>query len=106
MNHRIDFDALPWIEPTRGVRYKLYSDGAQIIRYVIFSYGLTEEDWCRKAHTGYVIDGVFSVDYSDGIELYKKGDVFVIPGGEEDRHMAILGENESVTLLLIEPACE
>ena len=56
--------------------------------------------------TGYVIEGAFSVDYSGGIERYEKGDVFVIRSGEEDKHMAIIGENESVTLLLIEPACE
>ncbi|MHC1693831.1 MAG: hypothetical protein AB9835_00845 [Eubacteriales bacterium] len=106
MNHRIDFDSLPWIEPAQGVRYKLYNNGRQKFRYVVFSYGLTEEDWCRKAHTGYVIDGSFSVDYSGSIEQYVKGDVFVISRGEEDRHMAVLGDNESVTLLLIEPACE
>lgn len=65
---------------------------------------MTEEDWCRKAHIGYVIDGAFSVEYSGTIERYVKGDVFVINSGEEDRHMAILGENESVILLLIEQA--
>ena len=102
MSHLLDFAAIPWQETNRGVRSKTIVKGPQQIRLVEFPYGLVEADWCEKGHTGYVIDGAFAIDYGGTIERYMAGDVLFIPRGEQDKHKAILGKNEKVTLLLFE----
>ena len=102
MSHLIPFNTLPWTEPGFGVRFKAYEHGGQRVRLVEFSHGFAEPDWCRKGHVGYVLDGTFANDYSGTLERYRKGDVIFIPQGEADRHKAVLGPGETVTLLLFE----
>lgn len=102
MSHLIDFDAIPWNEPAKGVRTKAMIKDNQQIRLVEFSYGFVELDWCLNGHAGYVFDGEFAIDYSGAIERYKAGDVILIPKGENDKHKAILCDGEKVTLLLFE----
>ncbi len=102
MSHLVDFDAIPWNEPAKGVRTKAMIRDNQQIRLVEFSYGFVEPDWCLKGHAGYVLDGEFANDYSGKIERYQAGDVIFIPKGENDKHKAILGKGEKVTLLLFE----
>ncbi|MCL2638943.1 MAG: hypothetical protein FWD48_11320 [Oscillospiraceae bacterium] len=102
MNHLIEFDKLQWNEPVLGLRYKVFSCGNQVIKLVEFSEGFIEHDWCKKGHAGYVLDGEFSIDYKGNVERYKKSDVIFIPSGEQDKHKAILGKGEKVTLLLFE----
>jgi hypothetical protein len=49
-----------------------------------------------------VLDGSFALDFSGSIERYGKNDIIFIPSGTDDRHKAILGKDEKVTLLLFE----
>lgn len=102
MNHRIDFEPLPWKESAEGARSKAMVIGNQQIRLVEFSYGFVEPDWCLKGHAGYVLNGEFSIDYSGSVERYKAGDFLFIPKGEKDKHKAILEKGQKVTLLLYE----
>ena len=102
MNHLIEFDKLQWCEPVLGLRYKSFVNNNQEIKLVEFSEGFIEHDWCKKGHAGYVIDGTFSIDYNGNVERYKVNDVIFIPNGEQDKHKAILGKGEKVTLLLFE----
>lgn len=102
MSYLVEFDKMPWNEPAVGVRSKAFISGNQQIRLVEFSEGFIEPDWCQKGHAGYVIDGEFSNDYSGKLERYRKDDVIFIPKGEHDKHKAILGKGEKVTLLLFE----
>ena len=44
MSHLIDFDVIPWNEPTKGVRSKAIVKGNQQLRLVEFSYGFVEPD--------------------------------------------------------------
>ncbi|HEY5466828.1 MAG TPA: cupin domain-containing protein [Clostridia bacterium] len=67
-----------------------------------FSEGFTEPDWCTNGHTGYVLDGAFSIDYDGHTEHYAKGDVLHIPKGEKDKHKAIISAGGRVQLLLVE----
>lgn len=102
MRHLIDFNAIPWNEPAKGLRSKAIIKDNQQIRLVEFSYGFVEPDWCLKGHAGYVLDGEFATNYSGTLERYKAGDVIFIPKGDNDKHKAILNEGEKVTLLLFE----
>jgi len=102
MSHLVDFDALPWNEPVKGVRSKTVVRGNQQLRLVEFSHGFAEADWCRKGHAGIVLEGEFSNDYAGQVEHYKAGDVFLIPQGENDKHKVIMAVGQRVLLLLFE----
>ena len=101
-SYLVEFDKILWNEPAKGVRSKVFINENQQIRIVEFSEGFIEQDWCRKGHIGYVINGNFSNDYNGTLEKYKKGDVICIPKGENDKHKVIMGKGEKVTLLLFE----
>jgi len=100
--HKIVFDEIEWTNAGVGVRYKAFVHGNQRLRLVEFSEGFVEPDWCRRGHAGIVIEGNFANDYSGRLERYGEGDVIFIPKGDADKHKAILGADEKVTLLLFE----
>lgn len=100
--HKIIFDSIAWADVGTGVRYKAFTHGGQRLRLVEFSDGFIEPDWCTHGHAGIVLDGSFAIDYHGSIEKYSKGDVIFIPSGETDKHKAVLGKGEKVTLLLFE----
>ena len=100
--HKIMFDSIAWTNAGTGVRYKAFVHGCQRLRLVEFSEGFVESDWCTQGHAGIVIDGSFAIDYHSNIEKYFSGDVIFIPSGETDKHKAVLGKGEKVTLLLFE----
>lgn len=102
MEHGIDFDKQEWTIPMEGARYKAFTNGNVKIRIVEFSEGLVEPDWCRKGHSGVVLEGECKIDFNGEMEYYKKGDVFHIPTGEEDKHMVMMDQGGWVKLLLFE----
>ena len=101
-SHKIMFDNIDWINSGTGVRYKAFVHGNQRLRLVEFSERFVEPDWCTHGHAGIVLDGSFALDYNGIHEYYNKNDVIFIPSGEADKHKAILGKGEKVTLLLFE----
>lgn len=101
-DHRIIFDSIEWTNVGTGVRYKAFVHGNQRLRLVEFSEGFTEPDWCTHGHAGIVLDGRLALDFNGRLERYGKGDIIFIPSGEADKHKAVLGKNEKVTLLLFE----
>ena len=101
-DHKIIFDSLEWTDAGAGARYKAFVHGNQRLRLVEFSEGFIEQDWCARGHAGIVLDGTFALDFDGDVERYGKGDVIFILGGEADRHKAVLGKGEKVTLLLFE----
>ena len=101
-SHKIIFDELEWTNAGVGVRYKAFVHGNQRLRLVEFSEGFVEQDWCTYGHAGIVLAGSFAIDYTGNMERYGEGDVIFIPHGEDDRHKAVLGKGEKVTLLLFE----
>lgn len=100
--HLIDFENIEWTNGGTGVRFKSFVNGNQRLRIVEFSDEFVEDDWCEYGHAGIVLDGSFALDYNGNLERYKKDDVIFIPAGKADKHKAILGKNEKVTLLLFE----
>ena len=102
MSFLIEFDKMSWNEPMKGLRTKVFINGKQQVRIVEFSEGFVEPDWCKKGHTGYVLNGTFSIDYNGLLEKYKIGDIIFIPNGEQTKHKVIMGKGEKVTLLLFE----
>ena len=101
-SHQVIFDTLDWIHAGVGVRYKSVVHNRQRLRLVEFSEGFIEQDWCLQGHAGIVLDGSFALDFNGNVERYAQGDIIFIPSGESDKHKAILGKGEKVTLLLFE----
>lgn len=97
--NRVDFSALEWESPMKGVRFKRYIAGGKQLRLVEYSRDFVEPDWCLKGHTGYVIDGEFEIDFHGTSVRYASGNAILIPPGEENRHKArILSPTATVFL--------
>ncbi|MCL2295922.1 MAG: hypothetical protein FWC29_02430 [Methanomassiliicoccaceae archaeon] len=101
-SHKVVFDNIEWINAGIGVRYKVHIHENQRLRIVEFSEGFVEPDWCLHGHAGMVLEGSFGLDFNGRTERYSKGDLIFIPGGEADKHKAVLRTGEKVTLLLFE----
>lgn len=98
----IRFSEQEWKVAGTGVRSKEYLNGNQRIRLVEFSEGFVETDWCVKGHMGYVVEGSFSIDFSEMSIRFNQGDVIFIPEGPENKHKALLGTEERVLVVLFE----
>ena len=82
---RINFSEFPWDVPNVGVRSKAAVRNGQKLRLVEFTAEFVEDDWCRKGHLGYVLDGELEISFSDRTESFTSGDGIVIAAGERHR---------------------
>ncbi len=103
--YRIDFGSMPWDESVSGIRMKVHREPEMQIRLVEFSSRFVEQDWCRRGHIGYVLNGRLEVSFSEGQEVLEAGDGVIIPAGDEHRHKAH-ALTETATLILIEKYSE
>jgi hypothetical protein len=92
-------DDVPWTEPAKGVRYKSTTRNGRKARIVEFAAGFSDADWCRTAHTGYVLAGRLEIAFAEGPELFSAGDIIMI--GESDEHRAKVIDGP-VRLFLVE----
>lgn len=102
MDVLVRFEELPWEAPAPGVRVKAVVQGAQRVRLVEFSHGFQEPDWCTSGHAFHVLEGTFTLHLRDRTVRLAAGDVGLIAPGEAHAHMAVLGPDERVRLLLFE----
>lgn len=97
MNYLVDFEKLPWIKATEGMRYKNFTNGDKTIRLLELSEGFEEHEWCMKSHTNYILEGEFSANF-DGEEItFGKGDIIYIPN--DKKHKAIVKKSQKVLML-------
>jgi quercetin dioxygenase-like cupin family protein len=85
---RIDFSSIPWQSPMPGVRFRAYEQDGRRVRLVEYSREFVEPDWCRKGHTGYVLEGRFELEFDGRAVAFGPGDGIFIPSGEEHKHKA------------------
>lgn len=100
--HKVIFDSIEWTDSGISCRYKAFIHSNQRLRFVEFSEGFVEPDWCTHGHAGIVLDGSFILDFNGNAEWYEKGDVIFISAGEADKHKVILGKDGKVALILFE----
>jgi quercetin dioxygenase-like cupin family protein len=83
---RVDFAALPWINPAPGVRYKVFQHGLRRLRLVEFAEGFVEPDWCTRGHVGYVLAGTGVLQLESETIPFGAGDGIFLPPGPENKH--------------------
>ncbi len=70
-----------------GVRQKVFHHGGKQIRLVEYSQEM-QPHWCEKGHYGYMIEGTFEIEFSEGKQIFQAGDGLFLPAGPEHRHRA------------------
>ena len=93
------FSTIPWEQVSDVARQKLIDNGEKRVRLLELSEGFHEKDWCERGHTGYVIDGSLSVDFSDHQESFGQGEPFLISSGQPHKASVSTG---TVRLFLID----
>jgi hypothetical protein len=100
---RIDFSAMPWEQPAPGMRHRCVIRGTKKLRLLEIASEFVELDWCRKGHTGMVLEGELELSLPGGTVRYSAGDGFFVLGGEDERHQA-KALTPRVRLMLVEEA--
>ena len=85
MQYKVDFIKLSWEVPFEGIRHK-YLDQENIrVRLVEYDRSMPPH-WCEKPHYGYVLEGIFEIEFDHETIRYEKGDGLFLPAGKEHRH--------------------
>ena len=98
--HKIDFNAIEWESPLKGVKFKKYISGNKQVRFVEYTKEFIEPNCCLRGHIGCVIEGEFEIDFNGNITRYKSGDNIFIPAGEEHKHKVNIISNYAKVFLV------
>ncbi len=91
----IDFpnqDWEAWHKPGAEGRVKIAYVAGQRLRLLELPPGFDEQHWCLVGHTGYVLQGEFTIHFKDRSVACRPGMAFVIPDDEEHRSSGAEGE--------------
>jgi hypothetical protein len=100
--YRIPFVQMAGESPAQFVTAKAATVGAHRLRVVEFRMGFQEVDWCRLAHTGYVLAGRLQLAFPTEQIVVETGDGLYIPLGDAHRHKATPLTDRAV-LVLFDP---
>jgi ethanolamine utilization protein EutQ (cupin superfamily) len=100
LQYQVKFDDLEWEEPLEGITCKIYKQGSTQIRLVSYSKKMPPH-WCEKGHYGYILEGIFEIEFQDKTVIFQTGDGVFIPEGKEHRHRARV-LSESVKVIFVE----
>jgi len=101
--YKIDLNSIPWETPANGIRYKALLKNGKKLRIIEFTKEFIEPDWCKKSHTGYVLDGKLEINFDGDIIVYTSGDALFIPEGDKHKHIA-KAITATVRIFLVEDA--
>lgn len=102
--YAIDFNKFDWEETAPGMRQKIFVVGKNRIRLLKLDADFTEQRWCTKGHTGYVMSGDVIIEFEDSKIEIKSGNGLYISGGDDSRHKAKAANGKPATLILFEEA--
>ena len=85
MEYKINFKLLNWEIPFEGIKHKYLDQQKKRIRLVEYHKNMPPH-WCEKSHFGYVLEGIFEIEFPKITLRYEKGDGIFIPSGEKHRH--------------------
>lgn len=87
MKYGCDFESAQWTFPINGVRHKVFPFQEKQLRLVEYSSEM-EPHWCERGHAGYILEGRFQIEFTDGTQVFAAGNGVAIPGGPEHKHRA------------------
>ena len=85
MKYKIEFEQLDWEVPFEGIRHKFVDQAGIRTRLVEYDQAMPPH-WCSKQHYGYVVEGIFEIEFDDETLRYEKGDGLFLPAGNNHRH--------------------
>ncbi len=100
-HYRVDFESMEWEVPADDVRFKAFEQGGRKLRLVEFGRDFVEEDWCRKGHIGYILEGQIEIDFDGKAIVFGPGDGVFIPAGQDHKHKGRV-LTDKVTAILVE----
>ena len=65
IDHKVDFSALAWEVPMKGVRSKAVKHGGKKLRLVEYTPAM-ETHWCEKGHILLCLEGRLETELADG----------------------------------------
>jgi len=98
--YKIDFDSIAWESSIPGMRQKVVKHGSKQIRLVEYSKDMVPH-WCKKGHFGYVLEGLFEIEFDGGAHRFKTGDGVLIPDGSDHMHQGRI-MSDSVRVIFVE----
>ena len=99
---RHQFSLVDWQEKMSGLRVKEFSLHGKLLRLLEVTDAFKEEDWCEKAHTGIVVEGNITFDFSGEHITFEQGDGIIIPQGNAGKHKANVRAGEKAILFFVE----
>jgi quercetin dioxygenase-like cupin family protein len=87
MQYKIDFERLDWEMPLAGVSHKYLDQDNIRVRLVEYGRDMPPH-WCERAHYGYVLEGIFEIEFDHETIRYEKGEGLFLPAGKKHRHKA------------------
>ncbi|RZU53885.1 cupin domain [Krasilnikovia cinnamomea] len=87
-----------WHKPGADGRVKIAYVGGQRLRLLELPAGFDEHEWCVRGHSGYVLQGEFTIHFRDRSVPCRPGMAFVIPDDDEHRSQ---GSNDEPTVVFV-----
>ena len=101
-NYSYNFEEIKWNTDTPGKKHKFFKIKEKTLTLVEFNDKFVEEDWCKKGHFGFVIEGEAEVLFYNGDKIQlKEGDIINIPSGEADKHKTEIQSGKKIVVLFI-----
>ncbi len=100
---RVDFESMPWQDAAPGARFKAIRQGRRMLRILELTPEFVELDWCRKGHSGIVLEGELKIEFQGALARYPSGSGISIAAGPGAAHKA-RAVTARVRLFLVEDA--
>lgn len=81
-------DKTEWEVLAEGARQRVVERDGKQLRILELTDAFVEDDWCTRAHVGYVLEGVLELTFPDRVERFGAGDGFTVEATFEMRHKA------------------
>jgi quercetin dioxygenase-like cupin family protein len=100
INQIESFSEMPWQQVSDLARQKLIDNGEKRVRLLDLHAGFQEPEWCKRGHTGYIIDGTLHIEFDGGrVQSYAAGEPLLISSGQSHKARVIEGR---VQLFLVD----
>lgn len=102
----VQFEQMAWTSIGSGAREKATVLGHRRLRLLELTEDFREEDWCRAAHWGILLEGEMELELPHEQVRLQAGDGLALPNDSGHRHKASVPSGGRARLFLVEPASD